>query len=46
MQYYNSNQLVADCLNSDCYVSREVRQQIEDTLLLPIAKIKQPQQQS
>lgn len=38
-QYYNANQLLVDCLNSDCYVSREVRQEIEDTLLLPIAEI-------
>ncbi|MDF5715726.1 MAG: hypothetical protein PUP93_18045 [Rhizonema sp. NSF051] len=34
-QYHDANRLLADCLNSDCYVSREVRQQIEDTLLLP-----------
>ncbi|QLE41988.1 NACHT domain-containing NTPase [Nostoc sp. C052] len=45
-QYYDSNMLLIECLNSDCYVSREVRQQIEDTLLLPIAEIKQRQQQS
>ncbi|MEH2211841.1 NACHT domain-containing NTPase [Nostoc sp.] len=45
-QYYDANQLLVDCLNSDCYVSHEVRQQIEDTLLLPIAEIKQRQQQS
>ncbi|MEH1949853.1 MAG: NACHT domain-containing NTPase [Nostoc sp.] len=45
-QYYNANILLVECLNSDCYVSREVRQQIEDTLLLPIAEIKQRQQQS
>lgn len=38
-QYYNANKLLVDCLNSDCYVSREVRQEIEDTLLLPIAEI-------
>ncbi|MEO1147872.1 MAG: NACHT domain-containing NTPase [Cyanobacteria bacterium J06638_22] len=36
-QYYNTNKLLVDCLNSDCYVSREVREQIETTLLLPIA---------
>jgi predicted NACHT family NTPase len=35
-QYYSANLLLVDCLNSDCYVSREVRQRIEDTLLLPI----------
>jgi predicted NACHT family NTPase len=34
-QYYDANKLLVDCLNSDCYVSREVRQEIEDTLLLP-----------
>lgn len=38
-QYYNANQLLVDCLNSDCHVSREVRQAIEDTLLLPIAEL-------
>lgn len=38
-QYYDTNQLLVDCLNSDCYVSREVRAEIEDTLLLPISSI-------
>ncbi|MCT7979320.1 NACHT domain-containing protein [Laspinema olomoucense] len=37
--YCNANQLVLDCLNSDCYVSRDVREEIEETLLLPIAEI-------
>ncbi|MFP4122257.1 MAG: NACHT C-terminal helical domain 2-containing protein [Coleofasciculus sp.] len=37
-QYYNANKLLVDCLNSDCYVSREVRQEIEDTLLLPMSE--------
>ncbi|MBE9206354.1 NACHT domain-containing NTPase [Nostoc sp. LEGE 06077] len=37
--YYNINLLLLDCLNSDCYVSCEVRQKIEDSLFLPI-KIK------
>ena len=37
-QYYDANQLLVDCLNSD-YVSREVRQEIEETLLLPISNI-------
>lgn len=40
-QYYYANKLLVKCLNSDCYVSREVRQGIEDTLLLPIAEIEQ-----
>jgi predicted NACHT family NTPase len=35
-QYYDANKLLVDCLNSECYVSRDVRQQIEDTLLLPV----------
>jgi hypothetical protein len=38
-QYYDANKLLVDCLNSDCYVSWEVRQEIEETLLLPIAEI-------
>ncbi|WP_306422185.1 NACHT domain-containing NTPase, partial [Nostoc sp. CHAB 5715] len=38
-QYYDANKLLVECLNSDCYVSREVRQEIEDTLLLPMRKI-------
>jgi predicted NACHT family NTPase len=38
-QYYDANKLLVDCLKSDCYVSREVRQHIEDSLLLPMAEI-------
>lgn len=38
-QYYDANRLLVDCLNSDCYVSREVRQEIEETLLLPMSEI-------
>jgi predicted NACHT family NTPase len=38
--YYDANKLLVDCLNSDCYVSRDVRQEIEETLLLPIEEIK------
>ncbi|MEO1209332.1 MAG: NACHT domain-containing protein [Cyanobacteria bacterium J06638_20] len=37
--YYEANKLLGDCLNSDGYISREVRQEIEETLLLPIAEI-------
>jgi predicted NACHT family NTPase len=40
-QYYDANLLLVDCLNSDCYVSREVRVAIEDQLLLPMASIAQ-----
>jgi predicted NACHT family NTPase len=38
-QYYDANKLIVDCLYSDCYVSRAVRQKICDTLLLPIEEI-------
>ena len=43
-QYYEANRLLGDCLNSDCYVSREVRHEIEDTLLLPMSEIEKRQQ--
>jgi predicted NACHT family NTPase len=43
-QYYDANKLLVDCLNSDCYVSREIRQEIEDTLLLPMSEIEKRQQ--
>jgi hypothetical protein len=43
-QYYDANKLLVDCLNSDCYVSRDVREEIEETLLLPIAEIQKRQQ--
>ncbi|WP_245916087.1 NACHT C-terminal helical domain 2-containing protein [Merismopedia glauca] len=39
IQYYRANQLLAQCLHQECYVSREVRQEIEETLLLPMAEI-------
>jgi predicted NACHT family NTPase len=38
-QYYDANKLLVDCLNSDCYVSREVRAEIEANLLLPIKSL-------
>ena len=38
-QYYDTNEFLLECMDSDCYVSREVRQEIEETLLLPIAEI-------
>ncbi len=40
-KYFKANKLLVDCLNSDCYVSQEVRQEIEDTLLLPQEEIEQ-----
>jgi dsRNA-specific ribonuclease len=42
--YYKANKLLVDELNSGCEVSPEVRQEIEDTLLLPIAEIEKRQQ--
>ena len=36
-QYYEANKLLVECLNSECYVSRSLREEIEATLLLPIA---------
>ncbi len=38
-QYYAANQLLVNCINSGCEVAPEVRQEMEDTLLLPIAEI-------
>lgn len=34
-QYYEANLLLVECLNSNYYVTRKVRSQIENTLLLP-----------
>ena len=38
-KYYDANILLVNCLNSGCNVSPTVRQEIEETLLLPIANI-------
>jgi len=38
-KYYDVNLRLAECLNTDCYLSREVRQDIEATMLRPIAQI-------
>ncbi len=38
-QYYEANQLLVDCLNSNCYVTSRVRQEIEETLLLPLTEL-------
>jgi Rps23 Pro-64 3,4-dihydroxylase Tpa1-like proline 4-hydroxylase len=38
-QYYDANLIIIECLNSDCYVSRSVREEIEATLLLPMSEI-------
>lgn len=34
-QYYEANKFLVECLKSDCYVSRETRQEIEESLLMP-----------
>ena len=39
-QYYDANLLLIQCLNSDCYVSRHVRESIEETLLLPVEELR------
>ena len=38
-RYYDANKLFLRCLNSGCIVSDRLRQEIEETLLLPIAEI-------
>lgn len=38
-RYYDANKLLVDCLNSACTVSKTVRQEIENTLFLPLAEI-------
>ncbi|WP_427157309.1 NACHT C-terminal helical domain 2-containing protein [Aliinostoc sp. HNIBRCY26] len=38
-KYYVANKLLAACLNNGCKISSDVRRQIENTLLLPIAEI-------
>ncbi|MDJ0662441.1 MAG: NACHT domain-containing NTPase [Crocosphaera sp.] len=38
-QYLTANQLLVDCLNTECYISREVRKEIENTLFLPFADL-------
>ena len=38
-KYHDANLRLAECLNTDCYLSRAVRQDIEATMLRPIAQI-------
>ena len=40
-RYYQAYKLLFDCLNSECYISRSVREEIEATFMRPIAKIEQ-----
>lgn len=42
-QYCYANQLLLDCLKSDCYITRSLRSQIEETLLLPVAELEEPE---
>ncbi len=42
-QYYYANKLLIQCLHHECYVSPEVRQEIEETLLLPMAEMEKRQ---
>ena len=41
--YESANSFLVEYLNSDCYVSRGVREYIQDTFLLPIAEIEKRQ---
>lgn len=34
-QYYEATKFLVECLKSDCYLRRETRQEIEESLLLP-----------
>jgi predicted NACHT family NTPase len=38
-RYYDANQLLLDCLNSNCEVTAAIRQEIEETLLLPTQEL-------
>jgi predicted NACHT family NTPase len=44
-KYYDANGLLVKCLNSGCEVSKAVKEEIEETLLLPITEIEKRQQQ-
>jgi hypothetical protein len=37
--YHQANSLLVECLGSNYMVSSEVKQKLEETLLLPIAEI-------
>jgi predicted NACHT family NTPase len=38
-QYYNSSLFLWECLNTDCYVDRHIREYIEETLLLSAKEV-------
>ncbi|MDY7006846.1 MAG: hypothetical protein SWX82_23710 [Cyanobacteriota bacterium] len=44
-KYYDANGIIIECLISDCFVTREVRNKIEDELFLPIAEIEKSKEQ-
>ena len=39
--YYNANQLLVDCLNSNCEITTAIREEIEATLLLPQTELEE-----
>jgi predicted NACHT family NTPase len=41
VQYHKANQLLIACLKSECRISRSVREEIEETLFLPLEAIEQ-----
>jgi predicted NACHT family NTPase len=41
VQYHKVNQLLINCLKSECRISRSVREEIEETLFLPLEAIEQ-----
>jgi predicted NACHT family NTPase len=41
LQYHKANQLLIDCLKSECRISRSIREEIEETLFLPLEAIEQ-----
>jgi predicted NACHT family NTPase len=45
-QYYCANKILIECLNQNPGISPKIRQEIEDTLLLPIAEIEKRQKDS
>ncbi|MDX2241463.1 MAG: NACHT domain-containing protein [Leptolyngbyaceae cyanobacterium bins.302] len=45
-QYYYGNYLLLKCLNNSCQVSKKVKENVEETLLLPITEIDKRKEQS
>ncbi|NES06649.1 MAG: hypothetical protein F6K22_29820 [Okeania sp. SIO2F4] len=44
-KYYDANVILIECLRSDCFLTREVRDKIEDELFLPMAEIEKRKEQ-